>query len=82
MTKLEATSILDKLNKIITGSKYIVKAIDTQPENVQIYKALRASINNSIKLSEAMKEIIDKVVSSDFSEGLAGIDPFQFMKNK
>ena len=78
MDKMEAVKIFDKLNKVISGSQSIIKAIDEDKE-INIKKAIRASMLNSQIIAIELKEIIKRDVdltnskSSDLPEGFEQI---------
>lgn len=61
MDKLEAVKIFDKLNKVISGSRTIIKAIDEDKE-INVKKALRASMLNSQILAIEIKAMIMREV--------------------
>lgn len=78
MDKMEAVKIFDKLNKVISGSQSIIKAIDEDKE-INIKKAIRASMLNSQILAIELKAMIARHVdvtnskSPDLPEGFEQI---------
>ena len=66
MDKLQAVKYFDKLNNIINGSNNIIKAID-EGKDINIVKAVRASMINSKELAVIFKDIIKDICDSGSS---------------
>lgn len=64
MDKMEAIKYFDKCNKIVSGSQQIIDAIDKDKE-INMKKALRASMLNSQILAIMMKDLVRYVVESN-----------------
>ena len=64
MDKMEAVKIFDKLNKVISGSQSIIKAIDEDKE-INVKKAIRASMLNSQIIAIELKSIIIREVDGN-----------------
>jgi hypothetical protein len=77
MEKTEAVKYFDKCNKIITGSQQIIKAIDEDKE-INIKKAIRASMLNSQILAIQMKTLIQYICDNSIENKQSGL-PKEFM---
>ena len=64
MKPLDATKHMNALNKVIQGSQQIIDAIDADKE-INIKKALRASMINAKILAEELKIALGEVVKFD-----------------
>ena len=64
MKPLDATKHMNALNKVIQGSQQIIDAIDADRE-INIKKALRASMINAKILAEELKITLGEVVKFD-----------------
>lgn len=64
MDKLQAVKYFDKLNNIINGSNNIIKAIDEE-KDINILKAIKASMINSRELAIIFKDIVKDICDSN-----------------
>jgi len=83
MDKNESLIILDDLNKIINGNQKVLESLDDK--NVNHTKVLKVAINNSIKISQILKKLIDLSIDSSstppYSGDLGDNDTLNNLKN-